>query len=162
LIDSFPLTAGGRLSIRPAGIRDRPFALGLYLATTEQVLRGTSGWDEGYTRARFRAVYRRKESWVLYDRAEDVGWLQLRPGQRRVILHQIHLLPSHRNRGLGTALLQELQEQAARRSKPVELWVLRPNPAVSLYRRLGFLIIGEDVRRLRMLWRPATGAGAQD
>jgi hypothetical protein len=46
------------------------------------------------------------------------------------------------------------QGQAAQAGKPVELWVLKPNPAVSLYRRLGFLVIGEDPRRLRMLWRP--------
>jgi ribosomal protein S18 acetylase RimI-like enzyme len=99
-------------------------------------------------------VYRRRESWVLHDGEGEVGWLQVRPGRRRVILHQIHLLPAHRNRGIGTALLSELQGQAAQEGKPVELWVLKPNQAVSLYRRLGFLVIGEDPRRLRMLWRP--------
>ena len=154
MIDPLQLTATGRLQTRQATTRDRPFALGLYLATTEQVLGSTSGWDESYTRTRFGVVYRRKESWVVHDRDGDVGWLQVRPGQRRVILHQIHLLPAHRNRGLGTALLYELQGQAAQDGKPVELWVLKPNPAVSLYRRLGFLVIGEDPRRLRMLWRP--------
>jgi ribosomal protein S18 acetylase RimI-like enzyme len=154
MIDPLQLTAAGRLQTRQAARRDRPFALGLYLATTEQVLGSTSGWDESYTRARFRVVYRRTESWVLHDDEGEVGWLQVRPGRRRVILHQIHLLPAYRNRGIGTALLSELQGQAAQEGKPVELWVLKPNQAVSLYRRLGFLVIGEDPRRLRMLWRP--------
>ena len=156
MIDPLQLTAAGRLRTRQAATRDRPFALGLYLATTEQVLGSTWGWDESYTRARFRVVYRRRESWVLHDGEGEVGWLQVRPGRQRVILHQIHLLPAHRNRGLGTALLGELQGQAAQDGKPVELWVLKPNQAVSLYRRLGFLVIGEDPRRLRMLWRPGT------
>jgi len=95
MIDPRQLTATGRLQTRQATTRDRPFALGLYLATTEQVLGSASGWDESYTRTRFGVVYRRKESWVVHDRDGDVGWLQVRPGQRRVILHQIHLLPAH-------------------------------------------------------------------
>jgi hypothetical protein len=43
MIDPLQLTAAGRLQTRQAATQDRPFALGLYLATTEQVLGGTSG-----------------------------------------------------------------------------------------------------------------------
>ena len=50
----------------------------------------------------------------------------------------ITLLPQHRSQGLGDALLRDLQDEAAAAGKAVEIYVEKFNPAMHLYRRLGF------------------------
>ncbi len=68
-------------------------------------------------------------------------------------LHQIHIVEGYRNRGLGTALIKELQERARAKAKPVTLNVIHGNPALALYHRLGFSVVGEDEDKLHMRWR---------
>jgi len=134
------------------------------LSTTEEVLGGTDRWDEKWFRVRFRAVYRRRQSWILCDGDRDgdgadaVGWLQVADGPNRVTLDQLHLLPAYRGRGIGGGLLRELQHQARRQAKSVVLWVLKGNRAKSLYERLGFVVIRQDAYRLCMRWRPGAAS----
>ena len=56
----------------------------------------------------------------------------------------VALLPPYRGRGIGTQLLRAmLDELHGRGFAAVSLSVQRANPAVRLYRRLGFRIVGE-------------------
>lgn len=66
----------------------------------------------------------------------------------------ISVLPGHRGRGLGTAMLSALLEMAAMRFPAVSLSVSTSNPAVRLYRRFGFRTAGEpDTHSLTMVKR---------
>src|SRR5262249_14254217 len=56
----------------------------------------------------------------------------------------IALLPQHRGGGLGTALLSDLIDEATRAGKAGTIHVEKFNPALSLYRRLGFVTAGEQ------------------
>jgi len=53
------------------------------------------------------------------------------------------LLPSHRGRGIGTALLRRLLAAAAHESEAVSLSVSESNAALRLYERFGFVVVGE-------------------
>ena len=55
----------------------------------------------------------------------------------------IALLPEYRNGGIGSGLLRELLEEAAATSRRLTIHVERYNPALRLYRRLGFEPVGE-------------------
>src|SRR3954449_7225162 len=156
MVDPLRLTAGGLVQVRPAEAGDTRFAEALYVDTTEHVV-PPENWDETRTRARFRTVYRRKESWMLSDGGGDVGWMQVAEGRRQAALRQLHLVASHRNRGIGSAIIRGLQGQAARQGKVVVLRVLRGNPAAALYRRLGFVTVRETPDWFDMRWRPPAG-----
>jgi ribosomal protein S18 acetylase RimI-like enzyme len=66
-------------------------------------------------------------------------------------LNQIYLLLEHQNRGIGTACLTRILEEAGALGRPVRLGVLKVNPrAMALYRRLGFLPTGETDTHVRM------------
>ena len=52
------------------------------------------------------------------------------------------LVPGHRGRGIGTALLRRLLAEAARDSRAVSLSVSASNPALRLYERFGFAVVG--------------------
>ncbi|MBH0087976.1 N-acetyltransferase [Pseudoalteromonas sp. NSLLW218] len=53
---------------------------------------------------------------------------------------QIHLL--HQNKGYGRAVIEQVITSA--QSKPIKLTVLKNNPALGLYKRLGFTITDEN------------------
>ena len=55
------------------------------------------------------------------------------------------LLPGHRGRGIGTALLRRLLAEAARGSEAVSLSVSESNAARRLYERHGFAVVGSPV-----------------
>ena len=67
-------------------------------------------------------------------------------------LIDIALLEEHRNRGVGTQLLRQLLEECATRRDTLRLQVLQDNPAIWLYRRLGFVKAGADPMYVQMEW----------
>ena len=70
-------------------------------------------------------------------------------------LVDIALLPQLRNRGLGTAILRQLQEEAATRGLPLELAVVKSSRALGLCRRLGLAVTGELGAHYALRWHAA-------
>lgn len=96
------------------------------------------------------------EQIILRDEAA-IGRLMLNRTKQEILLVDIALLPQYRNAGIGTQLIHDLQAEASQTGKIVRLHVETLNPALRLYRRLGFSQIGESGIRLEMAWRPAAG-----
>ena len=85
---------------------------------------------------------------------EDVGRLYIErwPTQHRLI--DITFLPEHRGQGFGEALLRDLMEEAAAVNKAVSIHVEKFNPAMGLYRRLGFTCVEDKGVYDLMHWVP--------
>lgn len=66
---------------------------------------------------------------------------------------QVQLMPEAQGQGIGAALVRGLQAEARAAGMPLKLKVLKTNPALRLYRRLGFAIVGEDAHGWEMLSR---------
>jgi ribosomal protein S18 acetylase RimI-like enzyme len=84
-----------------------------------------------------------------------------RPGTMLHIVDQA-IVPHLRNRGIGTALMRVLLDEAARVQLPVRLYVASSNdPSLRLYLRLGFTPIEEIPAYIALEWRApaATDAG---
>jgi ribosomal protein S18 acetylase RimI-like enzyme len=64
----------------------------------------------------------------------------------------IALLPEHRSAGIGRMLIQELLDEAARAGKPFRISVVKTNPALHLYERLGFKTTGDTETQFLMEW----------
>jgi ribosomal protein S18 acetylase RimI-like enzyme len=91
---------------------------------------------------------------VLTVDGADAGRLYVRRTGRAVHVIDIALLPEFRGRGVGTALLQELMDEAAAAGKVASIWVEGTNRALSLYGRLGFRRVEDQGIYLLMEWRP--------
>ena len=77
------------------------------------------------------------------------------PQEIRVV--DITLLPEHRGRGVGRALLRPIIAEGDRVGLPVTIHVERHNPALRLYARLGFEVV-DDLGVYLFLSRPARQA----
>jgi len=137
------------LTFRPIADADLPFLARVYASTRAEELATVSGWSDeqkaAFLDAQFRAqhahyqTYYPNADWLVtaHD-GEDIGRLYIErwPSQHRII--DIAFLPEHRGKGYGEALLRDLMDEAAAAGKDVSIHVEKFNPAMRLYRRLGF------------------------
>jgi len=154
---------------RPARPEDEPFLFELF-AAVRRADYAALGWPEerllpllamqyeaqcSAYRARYPAL---RQDIVILEGA-PVGQLTTAVESDGALrLADLTLSPMHRGRGIGTTLLQELQAEAAESGKPLRLSVASDNPALRLYLRLGFAIVGERPPYVAMEWRPGPEA----
>ena len=149
------------ISYRPETDEDLPFVAALYATTRAEEVAAT-GWPPAVQaafleqqhraqHAHYRAVHPDGE-WLLIERGgAPVGRLYLAEQDAMLLIVDIALLPAARGTGLGTAILTDL---LAAETRPVQLQVLRMNPARRLYERLGFRQVEEQAFRIRMVRQP--------
>lgn len=75
------------------------------------------------------------------------------PDQQRII--DIALAPEARGQGLGGALLRDIMDDARSERRAVGIHVEKQNPAMRLYRRLGFVTIEDKGVYDLLRWDPA-------
>ena len=132
---------------------DEPFLYRVFAGTREEEL-APLGWDEAqktaFLRMQFNAQHRYYQEQfpnasfdliVCGDVPIGRLYVDRRDDELRVI--DIALLPEHRRAGIGGALLRDLLSEAELASKLVRIHVERNNPALSLYKRLGFVRVGD-------------------
>ena len=137
------------LILRRGRLEDEAFLLELYSSTRAEEL-DSWGWDvqqrSHFLKMQFEAQQRAYRSCfpdsdrqiVLWENC-PIGSILAVSNQEEIRLVDIALLPVHRNKGIGTLLIQNLLTEAEETSKPVRLQVIKFNRAVRLYERLGFL-----------------------
>ena len=147
---------------------DLPFLFRLYAANRAEEVAST-GWPAEaqvqFLKQQFQAqhhhytTYYPKAEWLVVEQAgEPVGRLYLEewPSQFRII--DIALMPEARGHGYGSALIDEVFRRARATAKKVSIHVEKNNPAMTLYRRLGFTK-AEDKGVYDLLeWSPAAGS----
>lgn len=100
-------------------------------------------------------------------RGVGAAWMRLFSGKvkgygyvdERTPEFAIAVLPEYRGRGIGTRMLSQLLASAEGQYDHVSLSVDIGNPALRLYQRLGFEIIGERDDSLVMKRRMGSGCG---
>jgi ribosomal protein S18 acetylase RimI-like enzyme len=100
----------------------------------------------------YQTHYRNADFWIVTRNGESIGRLYLHRGPHEFRIVDISLLPEARGHGLGTALLQTTCRAAANAGASITIHVERDNPALRLYRRLGFRHIGEDGPYFLLAW----------
>lgn len=152
-------------TLRPSTIADEPFLRALFRSTREALLESMPCDDtqraaicDMQFRAQtmsYRDMYPQASSLIVADEdGQPIGRLTQALEDGILVLVDIALLPQARRRGIGSALLRALQEEADCRGVPLVLSVDVSNPASRLYRRLGFEAVSRDEFRMHMRWSP--------
>lgn len=128
---------------------DLEFLSRLYASTRAQelsVVPWTDAQKTAFLRDQFQKQhfhylqhYPRAHWLVIEHRGVPVGRLYVEPGERDIRVMDIALLPQAQNKGIGTALMEALLDHADESGVTVSLHVEPYNPAIRLYRRLGFV-----------------------
>ena len=140
-------------SLRPARQDDYRFALDLYLESTRPLLVALGRWDEARILSRFAEGWHLDEARLICRGGSPIGFLQISKTSEALHIDQIHIVAPWRSRGIGSGLIRGIMDEAQATQRIVGLNVIRGNTrAISLYRRLGFEISGEDGEKIQMRW----------
>lgn len=162
-------------SALPAGVclrqrrdEDLSFLCRLYAQTREEELRPVD-WPEQQKQDFLRDQFDKQHShylkhypranwWVVTRNGDSIGRLYVDETAAELRLMDISLLEHERNRGLGSAMMRGLLRHADRKGLAATLHVEPFNPALRLYRRLGFEKV--ETRGVYEFMRRAPGAGS--
>jgi ribosomal protein S18 acetylase RimI-like enzyme len=89
---------------------------------------------------------------VILQNGEPVGRLYILKRDEGIRILDISLLPEHRNRGVGTLLIQELLNEGTATGRTVRIFVENFNPSLRLFQRLGFSVIDQKDFNLLLEW----------
>jgi GNAT superfamily N-acetyltransferase len=154
------------LAVRPALPQDEIFLYELYVAIRGPQFaqtRLTAAQREHLLRMQFQAQLSSYTQQfpnscyhlVLLD-GKPVGRLWVAPAEGGFHLVDIAIHPDVQSKGLGTVLVQRLQQEAQNAKLPIRSTVDRFNPgSLRFHKRLGFAIVREDLLQYYMEWRPA-------
>jgi GNAT superfamily N-acetyltransferase len=143
-----------RVSLRPASSGDFDFCAKLYFGGREQAIE-ESGLDMGALVADLRERWEVTQVRIITLENRDIGWLQTRieddatPG-RALFVVQLFIDSPFQGQGIGTEVMHRIIQEARAAGQAVTLGVVKSNPALRLYTRLGFQITHEDERKFYM------------
>ena len=157
------------LQFRPITTADEDMLAEIYASTRREELVPLLDWSEAQKEAFLRQQFEYQHhyyqqtytdaTYELITRGDDVlGRLYVDRREDEIRIVDIALLPQYRGCGIGGAIVQRLLDEAAKRDygRVVRIHVEHNNPALRLYRRLGFRQI-EDKGVYKLLeWRAAT------
>jgi len=162
--ESFQLSDGGTVELRPVSESDNDFLLAIYASTREDELAQVE-WVEGQKEVflRWQLDLQRKEYETRFPDADyrvivvdqqPAGRIWVGTDDQQIRLLDIALLPQFQNRGVGTALVQRLKIFAENEGKALRhmVFVLNNN-AERFYERLGFKKIEDFGAYKHMEWR---------
>lgn len=83
---------------------------------------------------------------------QTVGVMRLQFEDNTCILRDLQVIPSEQNKGIGSAAIEEAEKLALRANATLlTLRVFKISPAVSRYKKVGFVIQSEDDRFFNMI-----------
>jgi ribosomal protein S18 acetylase RimI-like enzyme len=146
------------IRLRASHARDFDFARGLYFETMRSMIERLFGWNQARQEENFTGWFKIDEVSIITVDGVDAGWIQQRADSGEIFLGSIYVVPSMQGKGIGTHVLRSLLASAKHRSKVLTLAVMKINPAIRLYERLGFRITHADEYKFYMRADPQAGA----
>lgn len=157
------------IQLRPVEEKDKVFIEFVYRSTRENELSYTN-WSElqkqafismqlAAQHAEYKKMFHEAEFQVIEFNKKQAGRLYTWENEFEIRLIDITLVPAFRGRGIGTKLLKMLLDKASMANKIVSLHVEANNPALNLYKRLGFIFIKNNGHHLYMEWKTSSIKG---
>ena len=139
------------LNIRKARLIDSEFVFAIKEKAFREYVEQVWGWDENHQRELHITRFAAQDFRIIRIRGIDVGFFATSNTSEAVKLHQLFILPEYQGRGIGSACMTRIVNEANLAQKPMMLQVLKINTrAVAFYQRLGFTIADDDSTHVQM------------
>ena len=133
------------LSIRKACTSDSEFIFTVKKAAYREYIERVWGWDDTYQQERHNKEFASHDFHIIQFREIDVGFFITSSTSDTLKVNQIYILPEYQGKGIGSACMTRIIDDANLEQISVVLQVLKVNTrGIALYQRLGFTIVGED------------------
>lgn len=139
-----------KIVIKPINKNDFKFLKDVYRSTREHELimyEWTEEQKNQFVEFQFNAqhshyqnTYNKAELNLILVNKTKAGRLYFLESVEEIRLIDISLLPKFRGKGVGTKILKDFIEKSNKKDKVLNLHVLQNNPALKLYKRMGFKI----------------------
>lgn len=143
------------IGLRPALPQDYEFSRDLYFTENQWILDALR-LDRAAHEVRFPEQWKLPQVRIITLDGSAIGWLQTTVQEDALFLNQLYIVRPCQRHGIGAEVLRRLIAEAAAAHLPIKLDVVKINPALRLYQRLGFLITGEEEYKFHMTLNPCT------
>jgi len=146
-----------QIVLRPAVSQDFEYCKRLYFTGMKKIIEEL-GLDMAAQAASFLQNWDLAEVRIIAVGNSEVGWLQSSVRDDGLFVAQLFVDDPFQGQGIGTEVLNRLIGEASRLNQAVRLAVVKTNPALRLYERLGFHITHEDDRKFYLKRNPDIAA----
>ena len=133
-----------KISERSYRESDREWLWNLYESSLKAYIEEQWGWDEDYQTSGFFNKLPISKFKILSLGGSDVAAYLLLEEIDHFYVKMILVAEGFRNTGIGHHLMTKICKNASEVARPVRLSVISCNPAISLYKRLGFVVTSID------------------
>jgi GNAT superfamily N-acetyltransferase len=144
------------IGLRPAVPADYAFCKSLYFTENQWILEALR-LDPVAHEVKFPEQWKLPEVRIIVVDGLDIGWLQSAAHQDGLYLGQLYIVRPFQRQGIGAEMMQRLIAESTQSNLPLKLDVVKINPAMRLYLRLGFRITGEEEHKFNMPWTRLRG-----
>jgi ribosomal protein S18 acetylase RimI-like enzyme len=137
-------------TLRPASENDYELLWKIQRTAIGPYVDATWGWDEAFQRRFFDEHFDHRNFQIIRVSEVDVGFLSFEIRPDHAYLGNLALLVPYQSRGFGALVVQHVIRVANENGRPVRLQVLKSNPAVQFYARMGFSRCGETATHIQM------------
>jgi ribosomal protein S18 acetylase RimI-like enzyme len=139
-----------RRKFRAASAEDFEYCKRLYFEGMEAIVEALR-LDRTVLAVSFAQQWERSQVRIVVEGEKDVGWMQSFVREEdELFLAQLFVDGRFQRRGIGTEVMRVVIAEAEADSQAVGLDVVKINPALRFYERLGFRVIGEEERKFNM------------
>jgi ribosomal protein S18 acetylase RimI-like enzyme len=142
------------ITFRQAQVGDFDYCANLYFAWMDRTIEELK-IDRPAHVCSFHERWHVHEVRIITRDGLGIGWLQSRVEDEALFLAQLFLDRQYQGQGIGTEVMHRLIDEAKREGRAVTLGVVKTNPALRLYQRLGFCTTHEDERKVYMRREPS-------
>ena len=120
-------------------------AFGVFKEYMKPLIDGAFAWDEQFQRNGFASRLRPGWFYWVYSKGSRVGLVCYKHTNQSVHVHLLVVFANCQGKGIGQAVIKYLMFQAYELGRSLSLSCFKKNdPALNLYKKLGFLIVSED------------------